>query len=139
MTELNNNPSNPTSNPSESRLVRIFFLVMAVVFLVLGIIGAFLPAMPTTVFILLSAWCGAKSSERFHNWLLNHNLFGQMVRDWHEKRAMPRKAKYLAWSMMGLSCLFLFYRMPDRLLWVAILTTVICLATSIWMARLPDS
>ncbi len=124
---------------NERKSVRIFFLILGMVFLVLALIGVVLPGMPTTVFVLLAAWSWAKSSERFHDWLLNHNLFGQMVRDWHEKRAMPRKAKYIAWTMMGLSSAFLFYRLPADLLWVAILTSVLCLATAIWMARLPDS
>ncbi len=126
-------------NIHKRKTVRVFFLILGIVFLLLGVIGVIVPGMPTTVFILLAAWSWAKSSGRFHNWLMNHNLFGKMVRDWHEKRAMPRKAKYIAWTMMGLSCALLFYRLPAHLLWVSILTSVICLATAIWMARLPDS
>ncbi len=124
---------------NKRKSVRIFFLILGMVFLILALVGVVLPGMPTTVFVLLAAWSWAKSSEKFHDWLLNHNLFGQMVRDWHEKRAMPRKAKYIAWTMMGLSSIFLFYRLPADLLWVAVLTSVLCLATAIWMARLPDS
>lgn len=62
-----------------------------------------------------------------------------MLTDWQERRAMPRFAKYLAWGMMGVSSAVLFYRLPSDKLWIAVLTGAICLATGIWMARLPDA
>lgn len=129
----------PQSQLHSHKGARVFFMFLGGVFLILGLIGVIVPGMPTTVFIILSAWCWAKGSERFHTWLMNHKTFGPMLKDWHEKRAMPRKAKYLAWSMMALSCAFLAYRLPAHLWWVVVLTSAICLATSIWMARLPDS
>ena len=78
------------------------------VFLLLGIIGAFLPIMPTTPFVLVTAACWGRASPRFHRWLHQHRFFGPMVQNWEQRRAVPRRAKYLAWSMMTLSCSWLF-------------------------------
>lgn len=133
------NSGNKTHQPHDNPLIRWAFFIMGFLFVGLGILGAILPGMPTTVFILLAGYCWAKSSRRFHGWLLRHKVFGKMLIDWEERRAMPRFAKYLAWSMMAMSSAFLFYKLPNDKLWIALITTIICLITSIWMARLPDA
>ena len=134
----------PSSRPSkhdihQNVLLRWAFFIMGFIFVGLGILGAILPGMPTTVFILLAGYCWAKSSRRFHGWLMRHKIFGKMLIDWEERRAMPRFAKYLAWSMMTISSVFLFWRLPADKLWVAVVTSGICLVTAIWMYRLPDA
>lgn len=126
-------------NLHRHKAVRWLFLLLGFVFIGIGLLGMVLPGLPTTVFMILAAACWAKGSERFYNWIMNHKLFGKMVKDWQDKRAMPRRAKYLAWSMMTISCVFMFYRMPAHLTWVAVLTTIFCASTAIWMARLPDA
>ncbi|AKG18183.1 membrane protein [Moraxella bovoculi] len=122
-----------------NRLVRWVFFLLGFAFVGLAILGAVLPGMPTTVFILLAGYCWAKSSERFYGWLMHHKIFGKMLRDWEERRAMPRFAKYLAWSMMTSSCVFMYFKLPPDKTWVTILTAAICAVTAIWMARLPDA
>lgn len=69
----------------------------------LGFIGIFVPGLPTTIFLLLALWAFSKSSDRFHRWLYNHRRLGPPIRDWHEHRAIPFKAKVLAVSMMSAS------------------------------------
>ncbi len=69
----------------------------------LGILGALLPLMPTTVFLLIAAWAFSRSSPRWHRWLREHPRFGHLVRCWEEHRAMPAHAKRLAWGAMALS------------------------------------
>lgn len=133
------NPNRPKANLHQNKGVRFLFMGLGAVFFVAGFIGIVLPVLPTTPFMLLAAACWAKSSQRFHDWLVNHRVFGQMVIDWHQHRAIPRKAKYLAWTMMTLSCAMLFYRFEAHLQWLAWLTTFICMATAIWMYRLPDA
>ncbi|MBV6621218.1 YbaN family protein, partial [Acinetobacter baumannii] len=70
--------------------------ILGAVFFILGLIGIVLPVLPTTPFILLTSTCWAKGSIKFNNCLLNHKIFGKMVIDWQQHRAIPRKAKYLA-------------------------------------------
>ena len=67
-------------------------------FLLVGLasLGIFLPLLPTTPLLLLAAACFARSSEKCHQWLMQHNLFGSVIRNWHEKRCIPRKAKLTA-------------------------------------------
>jgi len=62
----------------------------------LGLLGVFLPLLPTTCFVLLAAWAFSKSSPRFYQALCSHKYFGSTIRDWQEHRAMSIKAKVLA-------------------------------------------
>lgn len=61
-----------------------------------GIVGIFVPLLPTTVFVLIAAWAFARSSERWHTWLLEHPRFGHVLRAWRDHHAMPRRAKRAA-------------------------------------------
>jgi uncharacterized membrane protein YbaN (DUF454 family) len=72
------------------------WLVAGHISLALGIVGAFLPIMPTTVFLIGAAACYARGSEHFYHWLLHHKWFGPPIRDWELHRAMTVKAKVLA-------------------------------------------
>jgi uncharacterized membrane protein YbaN (DUF454 family) len=66
-----------------------------------GIIGAVLPLIPTTPFILLAAYCFAKSSPRFHGWLVNHPHFGPLIRNWRRNGSIDPASKRLALLVMG--------------------------------------
>ncbi|WP_075096413.1 YbaN family protein [Planctomyces sp. SH-PL14] len=66
----------------------------------LGVLGAFLPVLPTTPFLLLASWAFMKSDPRWHAWLLRLPRFGPMIRDWDERRAVPRRAKRTAYVVV---------------------------------------
>jgi uncharacterized membrane protein YbaN (DUF454 family) len=76
----------------------------------LGIIGVFVPILPTTPFLLLAAACYMRSSERFYQWLINNRIFGAYVRNYIEGRGMPVKIKIftilLLWLAIGLTITF---------------------------------
>jgi uncharacterized membrane protein YbaN (DUF454 family) len=76
----------------------------------LGIIGIFIPILPTTPFLLLAAACYMRSSERFYQWLINNRVFGAYVRNYIEGRGMPVRIKIftilLLWLTIGLSITF---------------------------------
>jgi len=82
-------------------MTRALYLVLGLGFTALGIAGAFLPLLPTTVFLIIAAACFAKSSPRMEAWILNHKQFGPLVRDWRAHGAIPRRAKVLACTGMA--------------------------------------
>lgn len=69
----------------------------------LGCLGAALPVMPTTPFLLLALWAFARSSRRFHHWLLSHRLLGPYITDWERDRVIPLRAKIVALMSMAAS------------------------------------
>jgi uncharacterized membrane protein YbaN (DUF454 family) len=91
------------ARPHDSRLVRVVCLTAGFAALALGLAGVLLPVLPTTPFILLAAACFARSSVRFHDYLLQHRIAGPIIREWQEYRAMPRRAKRWTYLLMLLS------------------------------------
>ena len=85
------------------RAVRSGLLVFGGLNVVLGVIGALLPVMPTTVFLLIALWAFSKSSLRMHWWLYNHPRLGRTIRHWHSHRVIPVRAKLLAVASMTAS------------------------------------
>ncbi len=75
----------------------------------LGVIGIFLPLLPTTPFMILAAGLFARSSPRFERWLLEHPRFGKPLNDWRQQGAISNRAKALAVSMMAVSFLVLWF------------------------------
>ncbi|MCT1901458.1 YbaN family protein [Oceanobacillus sojae] len=75
----------------------------------LGIIGIILPLLPTTPFLLLSAACYAKSSEKLYNWLLENKYFGSYIKNYRAGKGIPLKVKITAVSVLWLSLSFTIY------------------------------
>ena len=82
------------------RAARLGYIALGVVCVGLGVIGAFLPVMPTTVFLLIAVWAFSKSSLRLENWLLEHKRFGPRLVAWRTNRVIPLPAKLAAWGSM---------------------------------------
>lgn len=99
MTEKNYKPLFSTTSKSDRCGVISSYPLRALVFfagwvsLILGCIGIFLPLLPTTPFILLSAYCFSRSSERLHQWLVTHQKMGLHIRDWQQNGSISKAAK----------------------------------------------
>jgi uncharacterized membrane protein YbaN (DUF454 family) len=91
---------------SEER--NLFYLAFAYICLGLGAIGAFLPLLPTTPFVLLAAWAAPKGSPELHRWLYAHPKFGSVLIAWEQKRAVPTRAKWVACSLMSVSWVIMY-------------------------------
>lgn len=87
--------------------VRWLLLGLAVVSLAVGIVGIFVPGLPTAVFVLISAWCADRASPRFHAWLLGNRIFGPIIRDWQDGGRVSRRAKRAAALWMSVSAVVL--------------------------------
>ncbi len=94
--------------------MRWFWLGSGFGALLLGLIGAVLPVIPTTPFILLAAACFSKGSPRWHRWLREHPHFGTMVRNWEEHGAIGRRAKILAVVMTSVIGAVSVWSLPHR-------------------------
>ncbi len=115
------NETQRSEPPAVSAPMRGLFLALGLLFVALGFVGAFLPVLPTTPFLILAAACFAKSSRRLELWLLDHPRFGPTLREWRVRRAIPRKAKFM--SLAGSSLGFLLFWLgsnPGPLLMVAV-------------------
>lgn len=88
------------SSPAATGLRHIWTLA-GLASLGLGIVGIFLPVLPTTPLVLLAAFCFGKGSPRLRRWILAHRTFGPMVVDWEATGAIPRKVKLWACTVMA--------------------------------------
>ena len=80
---------------------RAIWFAVGIAALALAALGAALPLLPTTVFLLVAAFAFARSSDRWHAWLLSHRVFGPLIADWRDHRAIDRRAKILSAASMA--------------------------------------
>ena len=85
--------------------MKLFYNVAGALAVLLGILGIFLPLLPTTPFLLLASWCFARGSTRLHRWLLSHPVFGEYLRNFEAGRGSPLKAKIVATVLLWTSLL----------------------------------
>ena len=122
----------------DSWIMRWIFLGIGITALLLGILGIFLPILPTTPFILLAAGCFARSSERFHVFLLGNRITGPIIYEWCMHRSIPRRVKRWVYLMIILS--FGSSILIVSALWLKLMLIVlaIVLTTFIWRIRVRD-
>ena len=117
-------------------LSRFAWLALGCLFVALGLIGALLPLMPTTIFLILAAGCFARSSPRFEQWLLDHRRFGPSLRAWRREGAISARAKALACTGMALGyALFQWTSQPS--LWLGVIVAIALLASATYVVSRP--
>ncbi|MDF2417837.1 DUF454 family protein [Acinetobacter beijerinckii] len=114
----------------------LFWRSLVVIFITLGIIGAILPGMPTTVFLILAAWAASKGWPAMDAWLLKHPKYGATLRNWRENGTVPRKAKWIASIMMLLSGILMLFTNAPFL--VKVFTDLTMLIVAIWLWMRPE-
>ena len=108
------------------------FLLLGWLFLALATLGLFLPLLPTTPFVLLSAYFFSYASPRLHRWLLSSSLFGGLLRDWQERGAIKRQTKLIATTMIGLFFAYSIYTMPYLFGKILLLLIIVGVLMFIW-------
>lgn len=112
---------------------RSLYLISGLIALFCGGVGVVLPLIPTTPFLLLAAFCFSKSSQRLHNWLLQHKLFGPMIMDWQSHGVIRTKVKWLATiSMVLLASYPLLFVLQILWLKLTIAGCMLCVLVFIW-------
>jgi uncharacterized protein len=111
---------------------KIFFVMTGSLSLGLGIIGIFLPVLPTTPFLLLSAACYYCGSPALHRWLLNHKYLGRYIRLFRDKKRIPLKTKVFALSMIWITItISVLFFIP--IFFVKIIIVLIALTVSLYI------
>jgi uncharacterized membrane protein YbaN (DUF454 family) len=129
----------PRGAPAEhrSRWMRVLFMACGTLALALGVLGIFLPLLPTTPFVLLAAACYARGSHRFHRWLLAQRTFGPIITEWERHRSIPYRTKLTAVALMSLTLgtSIVFFVKP---LWLKLALTVMGVVLAVWLYRMPS-
>lgn len=118
-------------------VLRIFYVICGLTSLVVGIIGAFLPILPTTPLVLLAAFFFSRSSPWFHRKLLNNRFMGGMIRDWQHHGAIGRRAKFSASGLMSLLFAYTAIYVPVPVL-VKVVVAVVCSSVLVFIWTRPS-
>lgn len=116
-------------------MTRVILIITGWIAVVLATLGVVLPLLPTTPFLLLAAWCFARSSPRFYRWLLYRSWFGSYIRYWQQHRAMPPGAKPKA--VLVILAIFALSLWLVKLTCVRVLLLIILAGLLIFMWRIP--
>lgn len=93
----------------KGHIKRVLFATLGIVFFAAGVIGVFLPVLPTTPFMLLALWAFSNSSQKLHDYIWHHKRYGPMVQAWKKHGAIPLRAKISAILVMSLSAVFVIF------------------------------
>lgn len=118
--------------PTLSPTMKLLFNIIGVLAVLLGILGLFLPLLPTTPFLLLASACFARGSDRLHGWLLNHRVFGVYLRNFEAGNGIPLRAKIVASVMMWSSLLVAIVRFEHLGLRVALVLIGASVSLYLW-------
>lgn len=108
--------------------MQIFYIVCGLLSFGLGVLGIFLPLLPTTPFLLLSAALWVKASPRLYTWLINHRIFGEYIRNFREHRAIPLRAKIISVSLVWLTIGYCIFAVVNRWWWAQLLMAALAVA-----------
>lgn len=123
------------TEPTSSRRWRPFYIALGYVCVGLAMAGTVLPVLPTTPFLLVALWAYFRSHPEKAQKLLDHPRWGPMLRDWHEQRAIPTRAKIAAVTVMALSWVVVFFTAKGT--WVPVIVGVILCCTALFVATRP--
>ena len=118
--------------------MRPLYFLLGWCFFGLGAVGTVVPGLPTTPFMLLALWAFARSSQRFHDWLYNHRVFGPPLQRWHSHGVIPVGAKVLSITTMILSMIYLAWFTPLNV-WIKVSVGLVMLYGAAFILSKPSS
>lgn len=125
------------ADPSVYSGISMLWRLAGIVLVGVGAAGIVLPLLPATPFLLLSAYCFAQSSQRMHDWLVNHQWFGPPIRNWQHNHSIDRRSKLIASAMLILTPVITFFL--DAPVWAIFLQAVVLASAAafIWSRSEP--
>jgi len=121
--------------------MRHVYFLLGWCFFGLGAAGAVIPGLPTVPLMLVALWAFSRSSERFHDWLYDHSLFGPPLQQWRSHRVIPLRAKILAVATMLVSLAYMVF-VTGMSTWIKSLVVVFMLIGAVFIlsqkSRLPE-
>lgn len=116
---------------------KLFWNILGFLSLGMAYIGVITPGIPYSPFIVFSAYCFSKGSERMHRWIYNHKIFGPFLTNWNTKRVFPTKMKFFMLGMMSLSLVLMY---TGGVKPIGIISTAIFMGlVATWAWRFPGS
>lgn len=119
-----------SKNEASNRFIRLVLIIAGTLFVGLGVLGIFLPLLPTAPFFLLAAACYVRSSKRLYHWLLNNKWFGKYMKNYRERKEIPLKVKIFSISLLWLTIMFSIIFIVDNL-FVRIILFLIAIGVTI--------
>lgn len=108
--------------------MKTLFIILGSLSLGLGVLGIFVPLLPTTPLLLLAAALYFKSSPRLYEWLLNHPRLGEYIRNFREYRAIPLRAKVVSVSLVWITIGYCIVAVVDKWWWAQVLMGLLAVA-----------
>ena len=111
----------------------VFWRSLAGVALLLGLVGIFVPGLPTVPFLLVAAWAGGRGWPRLEQWLIHHPRHGPAIRRWRDHRAVPRSAKWASTLTMALSTALIALSPAPLAVKIGVPALMLAVATWLWL------
>jgi hypothetical protein len=122
-------------NPNKRSLIKIILIAAGTVSLGLGILGIVLPLLPTTPFLLLTAACYARSSDKFYNWLINHMWLGPYIKNYKEGKGIPLRIRVITVALLWGTILLSVF-LVVKMLWLKVILLLIAAGVTIHVVSL---
>ena len=120
-----------------NRIKKALWFTLGIIFLGIAYLGTFVPGLPWSTPSILATWCFSKSSEKFHNYMLNHKLFGPFIKNWRDNRVYPTKVKWIMFLCMDMSVVIIWLTTHNWKLTLGVSAFMaLCM---IWAMRYPGS
>ncbi len=114
---------------------KILLISLGCFSIILGLIGIFVPILPTTPFLLFAAWCFARSSEKYYNKLMNNKVLGGYIKNYKDKKAMPLRVKITTISLLWISILYSAI-FAINMIWLKLLLIIIAILVTFHLLNL---
>lgn len=126
------------TNLSDNVIYRLLWVMAGLTLTFIGLVGIIIPGLPTTIFMILAAACFSRSSVRLYNWILNHKLFGEYVKNYRAGMGMPLKAKIISILLMSAFVAHaILFGIPNNLLWAKIITLLLAFIGCFYILNQP--